>query len=211
MTLNKLSLLEQAADASNPDKLPNSSELVETLLNAERKAKKEKISYSFSDLIGCWNLRFITGTKKSRQKAGIVLGAGRYIPKLIKIKITYKKDSASINTGRVENSVRVAFFNLSVSGPVKFISPKNILAFDFTSVKVKIFGWKIYDGYIGNGAVRDKEFYQNKLSTQAFFSYFLIEENASRSHAVRLIAARGKGGGLALWGKEIKDTATHKG
>ena len=197
MILDKSSLLERAANADNRAELPNSSELVKALLNVEKAAKKKKISYSFSDLIGCWNLRFITGTKKSRKKVGVALGAGRYIPQLIQIQITYEKDNASINTGRVINSVKIAFLNLSLSGPVKFISPKNILAFDFTSLKIKIFSWNIYDGYISNGAVRDKEFYQNKLSRQAFFSYFLIEENA--------ISARGKGGGLALWGREIKD------
>mgnify|MGYP001794521023 CR=1 FL=1 len=206
MTSNKLSLLQQAASLKKEQiNLPDSAQLQEALLSVEKSAKKEKKHYNFSDLVGCWNLRFITGTKKSRKKAGIVLGVGRYIPQFIKIQITYEKDSISVDTGRVTNSVRIAFLNLSLSGPVKFLSQKNILAFDFTSLTAKIFGWKIYDGYISNGEVRDKEFYQKKLSEQAFFSYFLIEENASRSHAVRLIAARGKGGGLALWGKNLKN------
>ncbi len=198
MTSNKLTLLKQAANAnSTSTDLPKSPELVEALLSIEKSAKKEKVSYGFADLIGSWNLRFITGTKKSRQKAGMAIGAGRYIPGFIKIRITYEKDNTSINTGRVTNCVRFAFLNLSLSGPVRFISPKNILAFDFTSLTMEIFSWKIYDGYIKNGAVRDEEFYQTKLSRQAFFSYFLIEENE--------IAARGKGGGLALWGREVKN------
>lgn len=196
MTLGQR-LMRMYKMATQRNNLPNSTELVEVLLGVEKLAKKEKNNYSFSDLIGCWNLRFITGTKKSRQKASIALGAGRYIPRFIQIKIIYEKNSTSINTGRVTNSVRFALLNLSLSGPVKFLSEKNILAFDFTSLTVKIFGWKIYDGYFSNGEARDKEFYQKKLANQAFFSYFLIEENA--------IAARGKGGGLALWGKEIRD------
>ena len=198
MTSSRLSLLKQAAkDKGDRNSLPNSEELVEALLSIEKSAKKEQKSRNFADLLGCWNLRFITGTKKSRQKAGIALGGGRYIPKFIKIQITYEKDPASIDTGKVTNSVRVAFLDLSLSGPVEFIAPKNILAFDFTSLTLKIFSWKIYDNYIGNGAVREKEFYTSKLADRAFFSYFLIEENA--------IAARGKGGGLALWGRSLEE------
>ena len=205
MTLNKLSLLEQAASQKvTATNLPNSSKIVEALLDAEKLARKEKISYAFADLIGCWNLRFITGTKKSRQKAGIVLGAGRYIPGLIKIQITYELDSASVNQGRVINSVKIAFLNLALSGPVEFLPQKNILAFDFTSLTFKLGGRKIYDNYLKNGAIRDKEFYQKKLADRAFFSYFLIQSNSQISPAVKLIAARGKGGGLALWGRDIQ-------
>ena len=197
MKSERLSLLEQAANLNDRTRLPKSAQLVEALLDLEKSVKKEKISHNFAELIGCWNLRFITGTKKSRQKAGIALGAGRYIPQFIKIKITYQQDIDSTNTGRVTNSVKIAMLDLSLSGPIEFISPKNILAFDFTSLRVEMFGLKIYDGYIQNGAIREKDFYSTKLAERAFFSYFLIRENA--------IAARGKGGGLALWARDSKN------
>lgn len=186
---NKLSSIERAANPKLDS--PDSSELVEALLYLEKLAKKEKTEYQLSDLVGCWNLRFITGTKKSRKKAGVVLGAGKYIPKLIKIQIAYTKSDDSSDKGRVVNSVRVGLLDLSVSGPIKFLAPKNILVFDFTYLTLKIFGWKIYDNYLKNGAIAEREFEQKKLATQAFFSYFLVRENT--------IAARGKGGGLALW------------
>ena len=38
-------------------------------------------------------------------------------------------------------------------------------------------------------------FYEQKLKEKAFFKYFLIKEN--------VIAARGKGGGLALWCRSL--------
>ena len=191
MRPNRLSLLDRVANISDRTTLPKPAELVEALLDLEKSAKKEKVNYNFAELLGCWNLRFVTGTKKSRQKVGIVLGAGRYIPQFIKIQITYKQNVDSTNTGRVTNSVKLGLLHLSLSGPVEFVSPRNILAFDFTSLRVEIFGLKIYDGYIQNGAAREEDFYHAKLAERAFFSYFVIEENA--------IAARGKGGGLALW------------
>ena len=195
MMLNQPSLIERAASFSTkkPD-LPNSSELVEALLKAEKIARKNKCIYSFSNLIGTWNLRFITGTKKSRKRAGIVLGAGRYLPRLLNIQITYQQNQKQkLNLGKVINTVQLGFITFSLSGPVKFISRQNILAFDFTAMTIKIFGKSIYNGYIKDGANREQKFYEQKINQQAFFTYFLIQDN--------FIAARGRGGGLALWGQ----------
>lgn len=189
---SELSLLEQAA-SSKP--APDSSQVVDALLDREKKAKKQQSNYTLKDLIGCWNLRFITGTKKTRQRAGIVLGSGRYIPSFIKIQITYKNgDRESTNIGRVTNTVKLAFLSLSLTGPVKFIPKTNILAFDFTAINITAGGLKLYDGYIKDGAVKEAEFENKALKEQAFFRYFLIQDN--------IIAARGRGGGLALWSKQ---------
>ncbi|MGK7872415.1 MAG: hypothetical protein AB4426_03620, partial [Xenococcaceae cyanobacterium] len=144
-------------------------------------------------------LCFVTGTKKSRQKAGIVLGAGRYIPPFVKISLNYSQPPESpLTQGRVENRVNLAALQLSLTGPVKFLSPKNILAFDFTRINLKLFGVTLYDNYISSGKAKEESFYTEKISHQAFFAYFYISEGA--------IAARGRGGGLALWSR-VKDKA----
>ncbi|MEY2834318.1 MAG: hypothetical protein RLZZ574_3578, partial [Cyanobacteriota bacterium] len=141
-----------------------------------------------------WNLRFITGTKKTRQKAGIILGTGKYIPKLIKIQITYKTESSTANIGQVINFVKLPFCELSLTGLIRFLPQKRILAFDFTYLKISVWGLTLYQGYIQNGVEREKLFAEKELKDQAFFKYFLIKDN--------FIAARGKGGGLALWTRE---------
>lgn len=194
--LTNISIIEQAVNQkASKSELPKPSTVVNSLLALEKQLKQEKSDCSFANLIGCWNLRFITGTKKTRQKAGIVLGAGQYIPRLIKIQITYENEQQLLsNTGRVINSVELAFLKLSLTGPVKFIPQKRILVFDFTYLKLNLFGFRIYDGYIRNGLEKEAEFYQTEIKHQAFFSYFLIEDN--------FIAARGRGGGLALWGRQ---------
>lgn len=193
MMISESTLLE-AVTSTDKTNLPDSAKIVESLLTYEKKARKEKTNYSFFSLTGSWNLTFITGTKKARKKAGVVLGSGKYIPKLIKIQITYQSDRSSADdTGRVINSVRLGFFNLSLTGPVKFLSPQNILAFDFTTITIKALGLQLYNGYLKNGAAKEAEFYQTAIKHQAFFRYFLIQEN--------LIAARGRGGGLALWSR----------
>ena len=190
-----MSILERAANLSiSASKLPPPSEVVTALLDREKAAKKERFAGNFTDLIGTWKLRFVTGTKKTREKAGVVLGAGRYIPAFTNITITYSldKDKKS-DRGRVENKVKLGIFTLSLTGPVKFIEKKNILAFDFTAINIEILGLKLYRGYIRGGKDKESNFFKEKIGKQAFFAYFLIEDSA--------IAARGKGGGLALWSR----------
>lgn len=187
--MEHLSILEQVANSflTNSD-LPDSAAVVEALLQAEKEVRHRKNSASFAQLIGTWQLCFITGTKKTRQKAGIVLGAGKYIPKFIKITLTY---FLSQEQGRVNNCVEVGGLTFSLTGPTKFLAKKNLLVFDFTQMIVKLFNFKIYQGYIRSGKLKEEKFEQEKISRQAFFAYFLIQD--------RLIAARGRGGGLALW------------
>ncbi len=193
--MENTSILEQAAKSNIK---PSSNAVVEALLEAEKNAKKTKTRYSFTQLIGNWQLCLITGTKKTRKKAGIVLGAGRYIPQWIaKISIAYSAESvaegeANNEIGRVENSVKVGTIELTLSGPTKFL-PNNILAFDFTRITVKLLGKTVYQGFIRGGEAREAEFLSLSVGKQAFFAYFLVEEG--------VIAARGRGGGLALWGR----------
>ena len=189
------SVLEQAAKSNSK---PSSNEVVEALLAAEKNAKKTKTRYAFEQLTGKWQLCFITGTKKTRKKAGIVLGAGRYIPEWIaKIQIAYSAESVAegqkkSEIGRVENSVQVGAIELTLSGPIKFL-PNNILAFDFTRIVVKLLGKTVYQGFIRGGEAREAEFFSLSVGKQAFFVYFLMEDG--------IVAARGRGGGLALWGR----------
>jgi len=192
--MENISILEQAAQSNSK---PSPATVVAALLEAEKRAKQNKIRYGFEQLIGNWRLCFITGTKKTRQKAGIVLGAGRYIPEWVaKIQIAYSAQAvaegeADSETGRVENSVQVGAIVLTLSGPTKFLVNKNILAFDFTRITVKLLGKTVYQGFIRGGEAREAEFFSLSVGKQAFFVYFLVEDG--------IIAARGRGGGLALW------------
>jgi hypothetical protein len=185
-------ILQQILDRTSPETV------VTTLLELEKSAKKGKQRYSLQQLCGTWRLCFVTGTKKTRQKAGIVLGAGRYLPEFLKIQLRYsieadKQTESDLETGKVENSVEFAGLQLILTGCIKFLAAKNILAFDFTRIAVRVGGLSLYRGYIRGGERKEKEFEGESVVKQAFFSYFLVSETA--------IAARGRGGGLALWKK----------
>lgn len=176
-------------------KPPESKAVVEALIATEKAAKQTKVDYSYSQLVGDWRLGFITGTKKTRKRAGVVLGAGRFLSKLVKIQLYYGKSEESAEKGNVENSVKFGLLKIVLTGPVQFWSKKNMLAFDFTRMRLSLSGLNLYQGYIRDGKDREEKFYNQTLKEQAFFTYFLIENN--------YIAARGKGGGLALWTKEF--------
>jgi len=189
----------EAAIQETKSARPKPETVVSTLVNLERVGKKATSVASYKQLMGKWRLCFITGTKKTRQRTGVILGAGRYLPSWLKIHLSYADNSDDLNLteaepGRVENSVSVAGLTLTLSGPTKFLPKQKILAFDFTHLTLQVLGKAIYSGNIRGGQNSQDKFDQEPLKKQAFFRYFLLEEN--------YIAARGRGDGLALWRRE---------
>jgi hypothetical protein len=194
-------MLEQAVQAviHGSSQRPSAESLVEALLQAETVTRRTKVTYPSEQLQGTWRLCFITGTHKNRQRAGIVLGAGRYIPSWLQIRLGYEQlavpllSTPLLEAGRISNQVQLGPLQLSLTGPTKFMAPKRILAFDFTTLTVTLFGGSLYNGLVRGGTVAEERFYSDNTNKQAFFAYFWVSESA--------IAARGRGGGLALWGR----------
>ena len=144
-------------------KPPASEAIVKALIESEKKAKQGKVNYNYSQLLGSWRLGFITGTKKTRKRAGGVLGAGKFLPKWVKIQLSYSQLEDSPEKGNVENSVQLGLLKIVLTGPVQFWSKKNILAFDFTQMRLTLSGLNLYQGYIRGGKEREKKFYQQNL------------------------------------------------
>lgn len=176
-------------------------QIVAHLLQAEKLARQTKTRYGYSQLLGDWRLTFITGTQKTRQRAGVMLGAGRFLPGWVSILLSYTDQPVLSDpqqdlpefAGSVQNSVQVGLVQFTLSGPTRFWPQRNILAFDFTRMQATVGGLSIYNGYIRGGAEREAQFYQQPLKQQAFFVYFLVQQQR--------LAARGRGGGLAVWTK----------
>ena len=191
--------LEQAIEfLTTPSATPPKPEaVVEALLMAEKTAKQTKVRHSYPQLLGTWRLGFITGTKRSRKRAGVILGAGRFLPKWVKIHLSYLSSESGQEQGTVQNSVELGPLLLVLTGPTQFWQKTNILAFDFTRMRVSLSGLKVYEGYIRGGQDREAHFYEQSVKKQAFFTYFLVQNQS--------IAARGRGGGLALWTR-VKDS-----
>jgi hypothetical protein len=180
--------LNQAATASSR---PASAEVVKALQQAETNAKQSKLAIPFDDLLGEWQLCFATGAKKSPQRRGIVLGKGYYFPKFTPASIAFTRDSASAITGTATNQVRVGGLRLKFTGPCRYPGKKNLLIFDFTEIQISLFDRQIYQGKIRSGKNTTPDPLQLPISKSPFFAFFWATNDG--------IAARGRGGGLALW------------
>ncbi|MEB3226048.1 MAG: hypothetical protein VKJ86_09615 [Synechococcus sp.] len=182
----------------NGQERPTPESLIAQLLELEKLAKREKKVFPLSALEGAWRLTFVTGTKKAQKQTGKALGKGRYLPPWVTVAIAYTASESPDPTtpwqrGTVRNAVQLGPLQLSLSGPLKFQPQKRLLAFDFTHLVARFGGVKLYDGKIRGGQDTDTQFYEKAIANQAFFSYFYVTDE--------VIAARGRGGGVALWVK----------
>jgi hypothetical protein len=198
VTFDSVTVLSQTAAAyrGHTGTVPNPEILVDALLKAEKSAKQQRSTDPFESLLGKWQLCFATGTKKVRERGGIVLGKGLYVPKFIKIHVSFnatlEQDS---DRGGICNQVELGPVLFNLTGPVQYFSKKNLLAFDFNQMLISLFGRVIYNRPMRSGKVQTEDFYDQPIAKLPFFAFFLVTED--------FIAARGRGGGLAFWIREI--------
>ncbi|MBE9205406.1 hypothetical protein IQ244_02435 [Nostoc sp. LEGE 06077] len=181
--------LKQAG--KNSDR-PSAKVIVDALLQAEKTTKQQRISYNFDSLVGTWRLCFATGTRKVRQRGGIILGKGFYWPKFTPTYISFSQATSA--KAEISNQVKLGSVFLKLTGPAKYLGKKNLLAFDFTHIQISVFGRVIYNKPLGRNKSQTKDFDNEPIAKLPFFAFFLITED--------FIAARGRGGGLALWFRE---------
>ena len=193
--------LVEAAQAVFMGSVPKlSTQALLTLLLDLEKIAGPHSSNTFADFAGTWRLCFVTGTQKPHQSQNKVIGKGYYIPRWAKLQLVYSpgnpteygpQDSDQI--GQIANQVHWGGLHLSLTGPTRCWTKKNIMVFDFTRLEFKVFGKTVYKGFIRGGRMSEKTFWDEHVRTQAFFVYFLIHD--------QVLAARGRGGGIALWAK----------
>jgi hypothetical protein len=206
-----VTILDQAAQSSSR---PTTGEMVTALQEAEITARRDKLAIPFESLLGEWRLCFATGASKDKQRGGIKLGRGYYLPKFAPASITFTRtdilelsraevaslvdnQESSISsqaegcTGTISNKLLVGTVRFQFTGPCRYLGKKNLLAFDFTQIQFKILGLTVYQGKIRSGKRAGQNFEQLPIAQLPFFAFFWAGKNG--------IAARGRGGGLALW------------
>jgi hypothetical protein len=194
-TFDFVTVLSEATAAyrRQRDTRPSTVILVDALLQAEKSAKQQHLTYPFKYLLGKWQLCFATGTKKVRERGGIVLGKGFYVPKFIKIHVSFnatlEEDS---DRGEICNQVELGPVLLKLTGPVQYKGKKNLLAFDFNQMLISLFGRVVYNRPIRSGKVQTEDFYNQPIAQLPFFAFFLITED--------FIAARGSCRGFGILG-----------
>ena len=188
-----ITVLTQAATAfqTKARDRPAAATVVAALLQAEKTAKQEHLLYPFESLLGDWQLCFATATRKVR-RGGIALGSGFYVPKIAVAQISFQAEAGAIALGHgaIGNQVEVGAVRLRFTGPAQYPGKKNLLAFDFTHLHLNVLGKTVYSGAVP-GRKTKQAFDSRTIGTLPFFAFFLVTPD--------FIAARGRGGGLALW------------
>ncbi|MGV0027530.1 hypothetical protein [Phormidesmis priestleyi] len=167
---------------------PKPDQVVEALLKAEKAAKQQRLTYPLKPLLGQWQLCFTTGTRKLRKRGGIALGKGFYLPQFAPAGIGFSPVPNRADRAEINNQIQVGGLQLKFTGLAKYLGKKNLLAFDFSQIQISVGKYAIYTGRLGGGKV---DFEEQSIAKLPFFAFFLVTEE--------FIAARGRGGGLALW------------
>lgn len=187
MTLDFAEVLARAAGMNDR---PASPDVITALLQAEKTTKKQRINFPESALIGSWRLRFATGTRRAKGRSGIVLGTGFYWPQWVPAGVAFEATDRGLG---IRNRVQVGVVQIDLTGPARYLGKKNLLAFDFVQMQVKILDRVVYSGAFP-GRKRTRDFERYPIADLPFFAFFSASD--------RYLAARGRGGGLALWVKE---------
>lgn len=191
---DNLEVLKQAAAAYRAgDRRPAPEAVVSALLQAEKAAKQARSTYPAELLLGQWRLCFTTGTRKLRDRGGIALGKGLYLPRFAPAGIGFAS-SATAAPLAASNQIQLGGLKLKFTGPAKYLGKKNLLAFDFTQVQVVWGGRSLWQAGFRGGDAKTAAFGETPIAKLPFFAFFLVTEE--------LMAARGRGGGLALWIRE---------
>jgi hypothetical protein len=169
---------------------PTAAELQTALFAIEKSAKRDKVAIPMASLLGEWRLCYAIGAKKSGQKRGIKLGKGYYFPKFIFAAISFTETEIS-------NRACLGSLQLKFTGPCRFSPRKNLLIFDFTNLDIQLFGRTLYRGQIRSQKYAAQSFTDTPVAKLPFFAFFWANSEG--------IAARGRGGGVALWVKTGKN------
>lgn len=167
---------------------PNGATVTAALLELERTAKRDKQTIPIDALLGTWRLCFSAG-KKAKFQSGEPVGSGFYVPKLAIARISFARNDESEHSLTVKNELQIGPLAVHFTGPARYPGKKNLLVFDFTHLQIRCFGIKVYSGKVGK---RDTQaFVDTAISKLPFFAFFVATDD--------YIAARGRGGGLAIW------------
>ncbi len=153
---------------------------------------RTSVPFTESDLLGDWRLHFISAGKLNLNSKRL---RGFFLPSFLPAQIGFQRneinDSAPLC---ITNQVTIGLIQLKFTGPARFESKKNVLGFDFTHLEVIALGQRVYEGAVPSSRI-NQTFKDIPIGKLPFFAFFAVTD--------RFIAARGRGGGLAMWVKQV--------
>lgn len=188
-----LAFRQRVSQAIAPSTLrPAPATVTAALLKTEAIAKQQRLTLPFQALQGEWRLCFTTGVQK-RKSGGVQLRSGFYLPAVVPAGISFFPDADGGHLGTLHNQISLAGLHLKLSGRCRYQGKKNLVAFDFMEMELRALGVPLYKGLLPGGTTKLEEFAERAIAKLPFFAFFAATPD--------YIAARGRGGGLALWVK----------
>jgi hypothetical protein len=174
---------------------PTAAATVMALLQTEESIRQTRTQFTESDLLGNWRLHFVSAGKVnliSKRLRGFFLPS--FLPAQIGFQRSDMNDSAPLC---VTNQITIGLIQLKFTGPARFESKKNLLGFDFIRLEIIALGQRVYEGAVPSSRTNQK-FQDIAIGKLPFFAFFAVTDG--------FIAARGRGGGLAMWVKQSESS-----
>jgi hypothetical protein len=168
---------------------PKAAAVVTALLQMEKRHRHDRCGFPVAQLMGNWRLHF---SSRGKVKLGDAL-RGFYLPSWVPAQIGFQPSGGEDAPIVITNQIAIGVVSLKLSGPARFSEKVNLLAFDFTQIEVKVLGRVLYSGRFPSPR-EGKVFMDLAIGKLPFFAFFAVDD--------RFIAARGRGGGLAIWVKD---------
>ena len=174
---------------------PEPITVVQALLYAEKTAKQQRQNYLVESLFGNWQLCFTTAGKVTLRQGQPIGKRGFYAPRFAPAQISLQPFGPSTATEpklEISNQIQCGPILFRVTGPARYLG-RNLLTFDFTNMQIKVLGKTIYQGTFPGRTAPATDFSTQSITQLPFFSFFWVTDD--------FIAARGRGGGLAIWAR----------
>ncbi|TAD79768.1 MAG: hypothetical protein EA001_03225 [Oscillatoriales cyanobacterium] len=177
---------------AGPDR-PAPKTAIAALKQVEKATRRDRQDWPEAGLVGTWRLSLVA------PKAAGNGDRGFYFPQWVPAKISFLSDPTEGADGaiaRITNSVTLGPAVLEFAGPARWVGRRNLLAFDFVELSIRLFDRTLYRGPVRGDRPATKALSQQPFPVRAvgslpFFAFCWVTEQG--------IAARGRSGGLALW------------
>ncbi len=130
------------------------------------------------------------------------MGKGFYTPQFAPAQLSFfpaESSQADAAIAQIGNQVSLGALVFRLTGPTRYIGKKNLLAFDFTQMCLSVGGQSLFQRPFRSGKTGNTSFAETPIAKLPFFAFFLVTDE--------FIAARGRGGGLALWVRKFPPSA----
>jgi hypothetical protein len=154
----------------------------ETLHKLELLSRQQGSGVEWADLIGRWRVRDVWG-KTNKQSSSVSSLALRSLAAMLTIQQGEKGELA------LENTISLGLFKLCFFGPGQLKQKRPLLLFHFNEMRLFFAGKLIWSLPLRPPAKRQEPF-------------FALIARKDTEQGLAWLAARGRGGGLALWVRE---------